>query len=425
MECPYDIHLSRLLTRQGSNPDPNFVPNPDMVGALQSEQCKILVVGAGGLGCEIIKCLAMTGFRVVHVIDMDTIDLSNLNRQFLFTPSDIGKPKAEAAVRAVMERVPGLSYTAHYNKIQDYGDDFYLQFNIVICGLDSVQARRWMNSTILNIALETGNIIPLLDGGTEAFKGHVRVVVPTHTACIECTMDLYTPQRNYPLCTIANTPRLPEHCVEYAKIVLWPKEWPFGEGVSVDGDSHEHISWLYSRALERANSYSIPGVTYRLTQGVTKRIIPAVASTNATIAAACVTECLKIATSSYMHLDNYMLFNNVDGVYTFSYPCEKKDDCLVCSKVVREVTRDRDGTLQGLLDYLRDDHSLQNPIITTTSAEGETRTLYMSAISQLKDNAEKSSGHVQGGPGTKGEFAQPMGYPDGVQRPTILLYHYL
>ena len=90
-----------------------------------------------------------------------------------------------------------------------------------------------------------------------------------------------------------------------------------------------------------------------------------------------------------MHLDNYMLFNNVEGVYTFSYPCEKKEDCLVCSKVVKEVSRDRDATLQGLLEYLRDEHSLQNPIITTTTTEGESRTLYMAAIAQLKDNSEK------------------------------------
>lgn len=71
-------------------------------------------------------------------------------------------------------------------------------------------------------------IIPLVDGGTEGFKGHVIVVLFGFTGCIECSLDLYPPQVNFPLCTIAHTPRLPEHCVEYVRLLLWPKEQPFG-----------------------------------------------------------------------------------------------------------------------------------------------------------------------------------------------------
>ena len=65
--------------------------------------------------------------------------------------------------------------------------------------------------------------------------------------------------------------------------------------------------------------YGIQGVTFRLTQGVVKHIIPAVASTNAVIAAACATELFKLATSCSNPLQNYMVFNDADGVYTYSY----------------------------------------------------------------------------------------------------------
>ena len=73
------------------------------------------------------------------------------------------------------------------------------------------------------MSLLPDQVIPIVDGGTEGFKGNARVIIPGKTACIECTLDLFPPQINFPLCTIAHTPRLPEHCVEYVKILLWPK----------------------------------------------------------------------------------------------------------------------------------------------------------------------------------------------------------
>lgn len=203
---------------------------------------------------------------------------------------DVGRPKAIAAAEFIMRRVPGCTVTPYYGKIQDKDDDYYMQFNIVICGLDSVEARRWMNATLVRLVdpeVEE-SLKPLIDGGTEGmshflkllaradlvketgFKGQARVILPTITACYECSLDLHTPQTTYPLCTIQNTPRLPEHCISWASVLEWPRVF---KDKKMDTDDPDHIGWLYDQASRRAKEFKIEGVTWSLTQGVVKNIV--------------------------------------------------------------------------------------------------------------------------------------------------------
>lgn len=108
---------------------------------------------------------------------------------------------------------------------------------------------------------------------------------------------MITPPTAYPMCTIANTPRLPEHCIEWASVVQWPK---LKKDAKLDTDDPDHIEWLYREASARAAEFKIEGVTWALTQGVVKNIIPAIASTNAIVAGgsmAC--ELYKQLTSSF------------------------------------------------------------------------------------------------------------------------------
>lgn len=353
--------------------------------------CKILVIGAGGLGCELLKDLALMGFKDIHVIDMDTIELSNLNRQFLFRRKDIGQSKAEVAAKFINTRIPGCHVTSHFKKIQDFDETFYSSFHIVVCGLDSIVARRWINGMLISLlsykdgVLDQSSLIPMVDGGTEGFKGNARVILPGITACIECTLDLFPPQVTFPLCTIANTPRLPEHCIEYVKVIQWSKENPWD--ASIDGDDPLHINWIYEKAMERAAQFGIQGITYRLVQGVVKNIIPAVASTNAVVAAACATEVFKLATSCCVPLDNYMVFNDVDGVYTYTYQAERKEDCLVCSEVPK--TLDLPGpeaSLQDVITVLCESPKfrMKSPGLTAV-IDGKNRTLYMPTVASIEE----------------------------------------
>lgn len=207
----------------------------------------------------------------------------------------------------------------------------------------------------------------LIDGGTEGFRGQARVILPTITSCYECSLELLGQQTAYPICTIANTPRLPEHCIEWAAVLQWPQD--MGEETKIDGDDPEQITWLYSKALERAQEFGIDGVTWSLTQGVVKRIIPAIASTNAIIAAACTQEALKFATSSAPYLNNYMMYTGNAGVYTYTYPYEKRDDCPVCGGQTRQIDVQADWTLSDLLAYMleQEDLGLANPSLSSAS----------------------------------------------------------
>ncbi|KFY80824.1 hypothetical protein V499_00338 [Pseudogymnoascus sp. VKM F-103] len=348
------------------------------------EQMKILVIGAGGLGCEILKNLALSGFKDIHVIDMDTIDVSNLNRQFLFRHSDVGKYKAEVAAKFVMKRVTGVRITPHNCMIQDKDDSFYMQFGMVVCGLDSIEARRWINSQLVELFDEENpdSLKPLIDGGTEGFKGQSRVIIPTMTSCIECQLDMHAPRAAVPLCTLATIPRQPEHCIEWAHIIAWEQEKPFSK---LDNDDPKHITWLYGKALARAQEFNISGVTYSLTQGVVKNIIPAIASTNAIIAASCCNEAFKLATSAAPSLgmeENYMMYSGNDSIYTFTFKHEKKDDCPVCGNLPRDLEVDREWTLQELIDALAIVPGAQ---LKKPSVRAEGKSLYMRSPASLEE----------------------------------------
>jgi ubiquitin-activating enzyme E1 C len=108
-------------------------------------------------------------FFFILIIVADTIDVSNLNRQFLFRQADVGRPKAEVAAEFVQKRVKGVTITPYCGKIQDKDEEYYMQFNMVICGLDSIEARRWINATLVGMVDEENpeSLKPLIDGGTE------------------------------------------------------------------------------------------------------------------------------------------------------------------------------------------------------------------------------------------------------------------
>ncbi|XP_030371975.1 SUMO-activating enzyme subunit 2 [Scaptodrosophila lebanonensis] len=183
---------------------------------------KVLVVGAGGIGCEVLKNLVLSGFVNIEIIDLDTIDLSNLNRQFLFHREHVGKSKAKVARESALSFNPDAKITAYHDSVTstDYGVNFFKKFDVVLSALDNRAARNHVNRMCLNAD------VPLIESGTSGYNGQVELIKRGLTQCYECTPK--AKQRTFPGCTIRNTPSEPIHCIVWAKHLF---NQLFGESV--------------------------------------------------------------------------------------------------------------------------------------------------------------------------------------------------
>ncbi|BGP43075.1 E1 ubiquitin-activating protein uba2 [Rhodotorula kratochvilovae] len=183
---------------------------------------RILVVGAGGIGCELIKNLVMSGFGSgtrgeIQVLDLDTIDLSNLNRQFLFQKQHVKRPKAVVARETALKFNPNVNITALHRNIKDeeYDVDYFKSFDFVMNALDNLDARRHVNKMCLAAD------IPLLESGTSGYVGQVQPIKRETTECFDCTGKPVP--KTFAVCTIRSTPSTAHHCIAWAKSYLFPQ----------------------------------------------------------------------------------------------------------------------------------------------------------------------------------------------------------
>ncbi|KAL8886317.1 MAG: hypothetical protein Q9215_005968 [Flavoplaca cf. flavocitrina] len=187
------------------------------LGAMYSriKQSRVLMVGAGGIGCELLKNLVLTGFGEIHIVDLDTIDLSNLNRQFLFRHEHIKKSKALVAKESAAKFNPHIKLEAHHANIKDpqFNIDWFAGFELVFNALDNIDARRHVNKMCLAAS------VPLIESGTTGFNGQVQVIIKDKSECYDCNTK-ETP-KTFPVCTIRSTPSQPIHCIVWAKSYLF------------------------------------------------------------------------------------------------------------------------------------------------------------------------------------------------------------
>ncbi|KAI5785600.1 hypothetical protein DFH27DRAFT_264961 [Peziza echinospora] len=182
------------------------------------------LVGAGAIGCEMLKNWAMMGLAAgpkgkIVVTDMDSIEKSNLNRQFLFRPRDVGKQKSECAAAAVINMNPDLN--GHISSLRDrvgpdtehvFNEDFWEQLDLVTNALDNVEARTYVDRRCVFFRK------PLLESGTLGTKGNTQVVLPGITESYSSSQD--PPEQSFPMCTLRSFPNKIEHTIAWAREVF-------------------------------------------------------------------------------------------------------------------------------------------------------------------------------------------------------------
>jgi len=180
---------------------------------------RLFLVGAGAIGCEMLKNWALMGVgcgdsgRVV-VTDMDSISTSNLNRQFLFRRSDVDAAKSTTAVEAVRAMNGDLNIVAHQNRVGPdsegvYDFAFWSGLDAVCNALDNVEARLFVDAQCVK------HKKPLLESGTLGTKGNTQIVVPQLTESYGSTRD--PEAKGVPICTLKNFPNRIEHTIQFAR----------------------------------------------------------------------------------------------------------------------------------------------------------------------------------------------------------------
>ncbi|KAL5337729.1 hypothetical protein BJX70DRAFT_368601 [Aspergillus crustosus] len=179
------------------------------------------LVGAGAIGCETLKNWAMmglgTGFKgKIYVTDMDQIEKSNLNRQFLFRTKDVGKLKSEcasAAVEAMNPDLVGKIVTLKDRVGADtedvFNEDFWEGLDGVTNALDNVEARTYVDRRCVFFRK------PLLESGTLGTKGNTQVILPRITESYSSSQD--PPEKSFPMCTLKSFPNRIEHTIAWAR----------------------------------------------------------------------------------------------------------------------------------------------------------------------------------------------------------------
>ena len=191
----------------------------------QLSNLNLFIIGAGALGCELMKNFAMMGISTnnnknIIVTDNDNIELSNLNRQFLFRKGDIGKSKSKCVCEKVSKMNPSINCIDRQSRIGPENEhifdaNFWDEQTCIINAVDNLEARKYIDKQC------TFYEKPLIDSGTLGTKAHIQIIIPHITSCYNDNKNINENSFNsIPMCTLHNFPAVIEHCIEWGREIF-------------------------------------------------------------------------------------------------------------------------------------------------------------------------------------------------------------
>lgn len=198
----------------------------------------ILIIGCGGIGCELIKIMHVMQCKNITLIDYDTISISNLNRQFFFTIEDVGKYKCEVIPSKYKKMNSDAKIKIYKNDVTDrkFDYNFYKMYDLVFNCLDNQEARSFVSKRCAFAKK------PLIDGGSKGFLGQAWFYM-TNIECYDCIEKQH--DNEIPVCTIRSFPITYEHCVIWSKQYFLQALFEANEINSIDKLIYEIVKEKY------------------------------------------------------------------------------------------------------------------------------------------------------------------------------------
>ncbi|UCE39488.1 MAG: ThiF family adenylyltransferase [Thermoplasmata archaeon] len=337
----------------------------------------VLIVGIGALGCEIAKNLALVGVGNLILIDMDTIETSNLSRQMLFTDNDRGRLKAEVAKEKLKILNPDVSIETYTQKFQDLPMSVFEGVDLIAGGLDSFSARFALNRLAHELCK------PYVDGAATGFKGNVQVIIPEGdpllkdaTPCLRCFFPIPpADEKVYVACSIPGEPRSREQCILKAE-----DEFVKEHGIHKEYSDKEldMIAKIASRLSKESPHTKAEEFMPHEVENIIENKIPSILTVNAVISAIVSHEVLKILhrlsglNIGEIMSPSYLEYSSSYGIFT---PVEisKDENCAVCGKerVKLSLKMKSDSTFADMLSSLKKEGvDLKETVLITKIIDG-------------------------------------------------------